>query len=84
MVKKKLLLEVTDYKFVFVFDLPVWVNCLPLMKFYDNVSFVCLGHSDAVMGACATNSNEKCERLRFLQNGMSMFYTLLFRVYLPM
>lgn len=26
------------------------------------------GHSDAVMGACATNSDEKCERMRFLQN----------------
>lgn len=44
-------------------------NTEVLSKHFCDIRLNFSGHSDAVMGACATNSDEIANRLRFLQNG---------------
>lgn len=44
-------------------------NTEALSKHFCDISLNFSGHSDTVMGACATNSEEKASRLKFLQNG---------------
>ena len=39
------------------------------------------GHSDVCMGVIATNDDELCNRMRFLQNGRYLMYTYFTNLY---
>ena len=53
-------------------------NTEALSKHFCDISLNFSGHSDVVMGACATNSEEKASRLIFLQNGRLLLALILF------